>query len=301
MPTRIPHDMNFYHFNANLTPAARINPGEEVIFETHDCFQGQIRKETDLVANLDWNHTNPATGPVFIKGTHPGAVLRVDILDIDVDSQSVMVTIPGEGPAGARITAMETTIIRRQQNELVFKEKIRLPLAPMIGVIGVAPSEGSIGNGVPDIHGGNMDCTLIKKGARLYLTVQVEGALLGIGDLHAVMGDGEIVAVGAETAGAVRIKAEPVDLPGLPTPFLENDESVVSIFSDPDLTLASEGAVNNMLDFLTRFAGLSTNDAAMLMSATGSLRICQVVDPAKTARFEFPKAVLAQIGYRLPE
>ncbi|NPV55161.1 MAG: acetamidase [Anaerolineae bacterium] len=301
MSLRISRDQNFYHFNPNIEPVAFVKPGEEIILETHDCFQGQIRNEKDLVANLDWNHTNPATGPIFINGTYPSTILRIDILDIDVDDQSVMVTIPGEGTVGNRIKDMETTIVKRQGNELVYKENIRLPLAPMIGVIGVAPSEGSIGNGVPGLHGGNMDCTLIKKGARLYLTVQVEGALLGLGDLHAVMGDGEIVAVGAETAGNAKIKTETVDLTGLPTPFLENTESVVTIFSDPDMNRASEGAVNNMLDFLTRFAGLSTNDAAMLMSAAGSLRVCQVVDPAKTVRFEFPKAVLAQIGYQLPE
>ncbi len=55
-----------------------------------------------------------------------------------------------------------------------------------------------------------------------------------------------------------------------------------------------------MTEFLTTFAGLTLNDAAMLMSAAGSLRICQVVDPAKTVRFEFPKRVLAQIGRMLP-
>ncbi len=301
MSIRITRDKYFYKFAPDLTPVTCLKPGQEIVFETHDCFQGQIRTESDLIANLDWNHTNPATGPVYIEGAHPGAVLRLNILDIEVEQHSVMVTIPGEGAVGDRITDMETTIVRREQSELIFKEKIRLPLAPMIGVIGVAPSEGSIGNGVPGLHGGNMDCTLIGKGTRLYLTVQVEGALLGLGDLHAGMGDGEIVAVGAETAGVVRIKPEIVDLPGLPTPFLETAEAVVTIYSDPDLNKAADGAVHNMLDFLTKIALLSINYARMLMSAAGALKVCQIVDPAKTARFEFPKAILAQLGYSLPQ
>lgn len=114
------------------------------------------------------------------------------------------------------------------------------------------------------------------------------------------MGDGEVVVVGAEAAGTVRLKAERVDLPNFPTPFLENREVVATIHSHPDLDVAADGAVHNMLTFLTQFVGLSVNDASMLMSAVGSLKVCQIVDPAKTARFEFPQAVLVQLGYELP-
>ena len=300
MATRISRDRIFYAFEANLAPVERVKPGEEVIFETYDCFQGQIRTDRDLVASLDWNRTNPATGPIYIEGARPGTILRIDILDIEIEDNSVMVAIPGEGALGDRIIDMETTILRRDGDELVYKDLVRIPLAPMIGVIGIAPAEGSVGNGIPGYHGGNMDCTLVAKGSRIYLTVQVEGGLLGVGDLHAGMGDGEIVVVGAEVAGVVRLRPEIVEMPNLPTPFLENDELVATIHSDPDLDVAVDGAIHNMSEFLTEFAGLSVNDAAMLMSAAGSLKICQVVDPAKTARFEFPKAVLAQLGYKLP-
>lgn len=301
MITQITRDNYFYAFSASLPPVARVKCGEEIFFETYDCFQGQIRSENDLVETLDWNRTNPATGPVFIEGAAPGSILRLTILDLKVDDRSVIVTIPGAGALGNRITTMETVVLRREGSELVFKDKIRLPLAPMIGVIGIAPARGSISNGVPGTHGGNMDCTLIAKGSRLYLTVQVEGGLLGLGDLHATMGDGEIVVDGAEVAGSVRLRPDIVPLPGLPTPFLENDEMVATIYSHADLNVAADGAILNMTSFLTKFAGLTINDAGMLMSATGSLRICQVVDPAKTVRFEFPKKTLDQIGYKLPK
>lgn len=300
MTTHVSRNTLFYAFEAGLTPAVKVKPGEEIVFETHDCFQGQIRSAKDLVTTLDWSRTNPATGPVYIEDAMPDAILRLDILDVQVETNSVMVTIPGEGALGERIQEMETTILRRDGDELVFKDKLRFPLAPMIGVIGIAPSQGKIGNGVPGVHGGNMDCTLIGKGSRLYLTVQVEGGLLGVGDLHAGMGDGEIVVVGAEVAGVVRLRPELVPLPGLPTPLLENDDLVATIYSDPDLNVAAQGAIENMSEFLITFAGMSLNDAGMLMSAVGDLKICQVVDPAKTARFEFPKSVLAQVGYTLP-
>jgi amidase len=291
----------FYAFGPDLQPAVRVDMGEEIVFETHDCFQGQIKTEADLVTNLDWNHTNPATGPAYLEGAQPGDILRLEVLDVEVESHSVMVTIPGEGSLGNRISLAETTILRQEGESLVYKDQVRIPLGPMIGVIGISPKSGSISNGVPADHGGNLDCRLIGTGSRLYLTVQVPGGLLGVGDLHAAMGDGEIVAVGAEVPGVVRLRPQIVDLPGLPTPFLETTDLVATLSSDPNLEVAVSGAVHNMNDFLTDFVGLSVNDAGMLMSAVGSLKICQVVDPAKTARFEFPKSVLTQLGYQLPD
>ncbi len=289
----------FFAFHPHLKPLAQVQQGEEVLLQTHDCFEGQIQKPSDLVDSLDWAHVNPATGPLFIQGAKPGDVLRIDLLDIQVDQQSSMVTIPGEGALGDVISKMETAILKREGGQVVFKDKIRVPVRPMIGVIGVAPAEGNVPTGTPGLHGGNMDCMLVSAGSRVYFTVGVEGALFGAGDLHAAMGDGEIVVCGAETAGAVRFKAEVVDLPGLPTPFVETKDLVATIFSAPSLDEAASGATHNMARFLTELAGIPLNDAGMLMSLAGQLKFCQVVDPLKTVRFEFPKYVLEQYGYRL--
>jgi amidase len=227
-------------------------------------------------------------------------VLRIDLLDIQVNERSSMVTIPGEGALGDVITQMETSILKLEGGQVVFKDKVRVPARPMIGVIGVAPAEGEVPTGTPGLHGGNMDCTLIAAGNRVYFTVGVEGAMFGAGDLHAAMGDGEIVVCGAETAGAVRFKADVVDLPGLPTPFVETREVVATIFSAATLDEAASGATHNMAQFLTDFAGIPLNDAGMLMSLAGQLKFCQVVDPLKTVRFEFPKTILAEYGFHMP-
>jgi amidase len=144
-----------------------------------------------------------------------------------------------------------------------------------------------------------MDCTLIASGASLYLTVGVEGALFGAGDLHAAMGDGEIVVCGAESPGEVRFSAQVVDLPGLPTPFVENESLVATIAAAATADEAAAQATHRMSEFLTRFVGLPLNDAGMLMSLAGQLRFCQIVDPLKTVRFEFPKEVLRQRGFSL--
>jgi amidase len=300
MTTTISREKVFFAFGPQLKAIAEIEQGEEVLLQTHDCFEGQIQLPTDLVDSLDWSHVNPATGPLYIKGTKPGDVLRVDLLDLEVGPQSSMVTIPGEGALGDLITEMETTILKREGNEVVYKDKIRVPTRPMVGVIGVAPAEEEVPTGTPGAHGGNMDCTLITAGNRVYFTVGVAGAMFGAGDLHAAMGDGEIVVCGAETAGSVRFKAEVVDLAGLPTPFVETGDLVATIYSAPSVDEAVSGAILRMAQFLTDFAKLPLNDAGMLMSLVGELKFCQVVDPLKTVRFEFPKSVLAKYGFEMP-
>ncbi len=299
MAVTISRENVFFAFNPHLKAIAQIQQGEEVLLQTHDCFEGQIQTTSDLVDSLDWAHVNPATGPLFINGANAGDILRIDLLDIQVDQQSSMVTIPGEGALGDVISQMETAILKLEGSQVVFKDKIRVPMHPMIGVIGVAPAEGEVPTGTPGSHGGNMDCTLVSAGSRVYFTVGVEGALFGAGDLHAAMGDGEIVVCGAETAGVVRFKADVVNMHGLPTPFVETKDLVATIFSAPTIDEAVGGAIHNMAQFLTNFAGIPLNDAGMLMSLAGQLKFCQVVDPLKTVRFEFPKSILAEYGFKM--
>jgi amidase len=299
MVTTIPCEHVFFAFAPDLKPVAKVEQGEEVLLQTHDCFEGQIQLPSDLIDTLDWGHVNPATGPVYIQGAKAGDVLRVDLLELQIGEQSSMVTIPGEGALGDVITEMETTILRREGDEIVFKDKIRVPKRPMIGVIGVAPADEAVPNGTPGPHGGNMDCTLVTAGNSVYFTVGVDGAMFGAGDMHAAMGDGEIVVCGAETPGSVRFRAQVVGLPGLPTPFIETEEVVATIYSAPTIDEAASGAIHRMAQFLTDFVKVPLNDAGMLMSLVGQLKFCQVVDPLKTVRFEFPKSVLSEYGFEM--
>lgn len=300
MPRRITRDHVFYAFDPSVRPVITIQQGEEVVMETHDCFQGQLKSEKDLIDRLDWNHVNPATGPVYIDGVKAGDLIRVDLLKMDVSSRSTMVTLPGEGALGDVIKDMETAVLKVEADEVVFKDRVRLPRKPMIGVIGVAPANGSIPTGTPGAHGGNMDCKLVSEGASLYFRAAVDGALFGAGDFHSVMGDGEVVICGAETPGEFTFRVKVVNqLIGIPTPFLKNNSVVAAIFSAPTIDEAASGATHAMAKFLTDVVHLPVNDAGMLMSIAGELKFCQVVDPEKTVRFEFPVSVLEQLGFRI--
>lgn len=243
----------------------------------------------------DWATVNPATGPVAVAGARPGDTLTIEIIDIRVAEKGVMVAIPGWGAFGSRIKEPLTKVIPVVGEEAVFNEKIRLPLKPMIGIIGVAPEEGAVPCGTPGPHGGNMDTRLITNGSRLFLPVFVEGALLSVGDLHAVMGDGEVIVCGLEISGEVELKVKLVKGRNFPTPVLETQDAWYTVASASNLDEAAQRALDCLADFLTERMSLPFNEIGMLLSAVGNLEVSQIVDPLKTARMGIGKRFLA--GY----
>lgn len=278
-------------------PAARAKSGDTVRFETLDCFGGQLKSEDELLGGLDWNNVNPATGPLFVEGAMPGDVLKVEILNIELGDHGVMVGAPGEGITGNVVCGEVTKILPVEDEIIKFNDKLSFPVSPMIGVIGTAPKGEGIDTGTPDSHGGNMDCTQIGAGTVLYLPVNTEGALLAMGDLHAKMGDGEVEVCGVEIAGVVTVKVTVLKDCKLPTPFLLGKEKAMTIFSAKTADEACVGATLAMHSFLMKELGMGDHEAAMLLSVTGDLRVCQVVDPEKTFRMEIPRTVTEAYGY----
>jgi amidase len=290
----------FYAFEPTLKPVLTVSQNEEFSLSTLDCFANQLSSNEDTLDDLNWDTINPATGPVAIEGVKPGDLVRIYVKKLELAGKSVMTTIPGAGVISG-VTEASTFVMDNDNGVLTVpteKGNLQFPLKPMIGVIGLAPKEGSIPCGTPGKHGGNMDCTLIGEGVSVYFHAAVEGGLFGCGDVHALMGDGEVLVCGAETPAIVTLSADVVDVPQLPTPFLETDDLYVTIATAKTSDMAFKQAVDNMFDFLTGIAGLSQGDAGRLMSLVGNLKFCQVVDPEITIRFEFPKSVLAEMGFK---
>ena len=292
-------DKIFYAFSKDLEPALTVASGETVRIRTKDCFGNQIRTPEDELDSIDWDAINPATGPIFVEGAKAGGALKVAIDRIELDLQTASCTGKDEGVYGDRLDAWSTRLCAIEGDELVWDDKVRLPLDPMIGVIGVAPAGEPVNCGTPSTHGGNMDTTQIGAGAALYFPVAVDGALFGCGDMHAAMGDGEISVSGAEVAGYATVTLTALPDLHLVDPLIENGTHLGIIASAESLDAAADRAVHEMVDLLHDRTGIDEAELVMLLSLVADVQVCQMVDPQKTVRFMVPKYVLESLGFKL--
>ncbi len=270
-------DQVVYTFSAKNAPTETVSSGATVVLRTMDCFSNQIKSSDQLVTSIDFDHINPATGPVYVESAMPGDVLKVEILDVTVDSAGTTTTLPDNGPLFENVET-RTKIIRIKDNIASFND-VTFPIDPMIGVIGVAPCDKEVPCGYPGNHGGNMDNHLIKKGATLYFPVQVEGALFQCGDIHAVMGDCELCGTGLEIAGIITVKLTVIKEFKLGWPLLETADKWFSIASAPDYNTALKNVSLEMQDLICRTYGWDKTDAYLYMSIQGDVEICQACQP----------------------
>ncbi|MGF7185874.1 amidase [Desulfitispora alkaliphila] len=288
-------EKHVFVMDKNNQPVERVALPCNLTFETLDCFSEQIKCSEDTIATLNFDRVNPATGPVYLEGIKAGDVIAINICDIRIKSPGKMVAAPGAGVLASILEEAETMMVPIEDNKATFKN-LQLPLNPMMGVIGVAPKDDPIPCGVPHSHGGNMDTKLIATGSTLYLPVQVDGGLIAIGDLHAAMGDGEIMVSGVEVSGEVDVTITKAENVNFSNPVVKTDKELAIIASAETLDEAIEIATIQMARFLETQTELSLNEAGMLMSACGNAQISQIVDPLKTARFSMPIDVLRKLG-----
>jgi amidase len=292
-------DHRVFAFDGSAQPALRVPAGTRLRLETADCFDDQVQMPGDVLASVDWDRVNPATGPVFVDGVGPGDVLSVLIESIDVGDQGVMAVAPGFGVLGEEFSEIAQRIVPIENGTARIADGVAVPLRPMIGVIGVAPAGAPVATASPGAHGGNMDTRLIAAGAVLYLPVAHEGALFAAGDLHAAMGDGEICGTGVEVSGSITVRLDVRRDLRIEEPVLETPDAYVTIASAEALDAAAEAATRHMAHLLIERLGISLEVGTMLMSAGGDLQISQIVDPLRTARFSLPKSVIAGLGDEL--
>jgi len=298
---RVPRDCQRYDFSSTATPVLRVPSGASLTFETLDCFSNKVTspdqryaREEDLIAVL--GAYNPVAGPVYVEQARPGDVLAVAINGVKLGtarpyavtvtfgegSRYVSADCPGIPPEGdtklCPIVPGDEVIFPTSHGEL------RLPSRPMVGAIGTAPA----GDPVPSLHygsghGGNIDCPLATTGSVLYLPVNVPGALLCLGDVHAVMGDAEITGTALETSGDVTVTV--TVLPGgtgeLPLPHLDNATmiGVVGCHSGAGLDRNLEAAMLETHRRLVTEYGLAPQDAYQLVGATARVLVNQCVEP----------------------
>lgn len=287
----ISSSQHIYAFHPDLKPTATINTGDVVCFDALDALGGQVRVETDILAGLDFNRVNPATGPVQIEGVLPGDTLIVRIDAIDMEDQGAIVTGPGLGVLGDEIEHHATRILPIRDASVYFGE-LALVARPMIGVIGVAPATDSFPTGTAHRHGGNMDTKEIGVGSTVYLPVFQNGAMLAMGDVHAVMGDGEVCVSACEVSAQISVQCERLEGRCLDWPMVETDDAVHILVSLPTIEEALVEATRQAVTFLQAARVLGKEEAYMLASLAVDIGVSQLVDPNKTAKASIPKSIL---------
>ncbi|MFC5068955.1 acetamidase/formamidase family protein [Flaviflagellibacter deserti] len=237
------------------------------------------------------------TGPVYVRGAEPGDVLQVDIIDAKVNQDWGFVAIlPLLGTLPDEFTDYETIHpkVDHDRNVCIMPWGTEIELDPFFGIIATAPPPawGRVGSPVPRSFGGNMDNKELKPGTTLYLPIYNKGALFYAGDGHGVQGDGEVCITALETglSGSFRLTVRK-DL-RYDFPFAENKTHLISIGLDEDLDDAMKQAVREMVKHICERTNLNRNQAYMLCSLAGNLRVTQTVDGNKGVHMMLAKSVL---------
>jgi acetamidase/formamidase len=281
-------------WDATLAPVIEVDPGDVVIAETDDFAGGQITRDStsaDLL-ELDFEQIYPLAGPVAVRGARPGDALAIEILGFELPEWGWACIIPGLGllPREEFPDPVLRVFDLTTGDATSLTEGVSIPVEPFCGTMGV-PRASDRGTPIPPPHsgGGNMDTRHLTAGTTLYLPVEVDGGLFSLGDAHAAQGDGEVAISGLECAMRTRFRVDVVRDAHLPAPQLRRGPGSLTPRVDhagwyattgvePDLMEASRAAVRAMIDHLGRERGLSREDAYILCSLAGDLKIHEVVD-----------------------
>lgn len=292
-----------------VAPTHRIRPGTALRLWTEDAFSGRLQRTSDLPSQmLDMTRVNPQTGPFHVEGAEPGDTLAIHIVDLTpARDWAASSTIPFFGAlTGTDRTALlhdplpERTWIYqldRAAGTVRYEAAnltLDLPLAPMLGTVGVAPPGREVRSAlVPDTFGGNMDTPEMKAGTTCYLAVNVEGALFSVGDGHYRQGEGESCGTAVEGAMHVTLVVDLVKGVAAPAwPRLESDEHYCVVGSARPLEDAWRASQVGMISWLGELYGLDRLDAYQLLTQLSLSPLANVCDTNYSALTKLPKALL---------
>ncbi|MEM3105120.1 MAG: acetamidase/formamidase family protein [Candidatus Bathyarchaeia archaeon] len=275
---RIPSNLRVYSFSASHKPVLKVKPNSLIVFEVKDAFDGQLDLSGEYLSNVDTvdrSRVNPATGPVWVEGAKPGYTIEVEILNVKVGDR---------GFIGRRVFKILDNTIEA--------ESFKIPVKPVIGVIGVAPPEGEVSTIEQGDFGGNLDTSEITVGSKVFLPVWVEGGLLALGDVHAVQGDGEVSGQGLEVPAEVEVKIKLHRGRVVDKVLVDYNGSLTVLSSSKNLEEAIEDVLGAAKKLLQKAFKLDEQTALTLLSLTSNLGVSQIVNPKKTVKIKIPKNIL---------
>ncbi|SMX50318.1 acetamidase/formamidase family protein [Maliponia aquimaris] len=294
------------YFDASLPPVAEVDIGDTIVIETVSGSPEHLPPEGFHVPPelLEIHARSPRqlpghilTGPVAVRGAQPGQVLEVRIRDVQLRQDwgwNIIRPLAGTLPDEFQ-TARRTNIpLDAEAGVATLSWGLKLPLRPFFGVLGVAPPPnwGRISTIQPRAHGGNLDLKELVAGSTLYLPIHTPGALFSCGDGHGAQGDGEVCVTAIETALTGTFTLLLRDDMSLTTPRAETPTHLITLGLHEDLNRCAERALRDMIGWICTLTGLSREDAYMLCSLAGDLRITQTVNGNKGVHMMMEKSLL---------
>jgi acetamidase/formamidase len=279
-----------HSWDNKLEPTLTVASGDVVNYELLMAGHEQVHEgDTIAEARFDFDTLYNLLGPVRVEGTEPGDTLKVEILELTPGDWGWCViladlgTLPDEFP-----DPYLRTFDLRGGSEVELVPGVRIPFAPFLGTMGVHPDEPAEASAFPPHKGGgNIDTRHLTAGSTLWLPVWCEGALFSCGDPHAMQGDGEacVAAMECDMRAKLRFSAEHRTIPvpyfqtaGALTPQVDATGHHCAMGIADDLMDCTRRAISGMIDWIVTEHGLSREDAYMLCSLAGDLKILEVVD-----------------------
>ncbi|MDA1193499.1 MAG: acetamidase/formamidase family protein [Candidatus Poribacteria bacterium] len=287
---RATRDILYFETGPDNKPTMRVSPGETFEVET------QLNRGPWLDNHPDGERLreklyggNPSSGCYWVEGAKPGDALRVKIGDIALDP--VGFTRYGgntgafPGWLGMSGVGEAENIVEIRDNVIHWGDGKTLPARPMIGFVGVSPARERHHNGWGGNWGGNFDVQEITTGADVILPVEVDGALLHIGDMHAIQGDGEICGAGGiEASGTVRVSVEIISPrpKAMMGPRIENRTHIGTVAMARPAEDAFRQSLAALILWLEADYGFTKKDAYLWLGQVLEARVTQFVNPTFT-------------------
>ena len=300
----------------------RVKPGDSIVTRTLD---------SNGLDEKDVRHSepfNPLTGPFFVEGAEPGDALVVRIKTLrmnrnwgwsayrlglfSITPEDVEKVYSNQYKPDVAVKGRSNLVpwdidLEKKTVRLREPKSTRLPMEfaaePMLGCIGVAPpGDFAPTSGPSGAYGGNLDYNKIGQGATVILPVYHPGALLFVGDGHALQGDGESTGTGIETSMEIEFTVDLKKAAAPSGPRVETTDELISIGSQPEFASALDNglkmATSDMVRWLTDDHGLEPWAAHLLIGYQGKY---DVVTVAGSMALRVPKSALPPLNPEPPK
>lgn len=292
-------------FDPDRLPVLTIWPGDSVKTTTLDSGGADENGKTKALFG------NPQTGPFFIAGAEPGDTLaiKLDRVRLNRDYADSLDSIVGRA-LGANFASQAGELgkpvrwkLDRVKNIATLAhpsdklKNLSLPVRPMLGGLGVASGNGmpAISTGDTGRFGGNMDSPDVVEDNTIYLNVQQPGALLYLGDAHALQGDGETSQYGLETSMAVEFTVDVIKGKSISSPRIESPTQLIVLGQAGSLDEALKSATAGLILWLQQDYGLTLSECGIILGSSVHYSVPNLAGRSVGVSARLDKSVLASI------